>query len=174
MNYKLREKGFGLVGLLSVVLIIMIFIASYLFFFDPIRKFKSARDAERWSDISLILNSIKNYQKKNGHLLESMKGMYPDEWYMIVSGSMTSGCDNNNSFSDVEIYDDDHCVNISQLVDDGYLGSVPVSPAGKIKWDSGINNSNKGTGYALMVGENGTIYVQSSESENIDQISMFR
>lgn len=175
MNFNLREKGLSLIGFLVIVLIIITIIASYLFFFNPVRKFKSARDAKRWEDTSLILNAIKGYQENNnGSFLKDMKGLYPNEWYMIVGGPMTIGCDDNNDFSDVEIYKDNHCVDISELVNDGYLGNVPVSPTGKIKWDSGISNGNKGTGYALMINDKGVLYIQSCESENTDQILIYR
>ncbi len=175
MNLKSEEKGLSLIEFLMFILIIILIVASSLFFFDPVRKFKSARDAERWSDASLILNAIKDYQKNNdGSFLEKMDNIYTDEWYMIVSGPMTAGCDNNNNFSDIEVYDDYYCIDISELVDDGYLGNVPISPTGKIQWDAGINNSNKGTGYALMVDEDGVLYIQSCESENVSQILLSR
>ena len=174
MSFK-SEEGFGFTGPLVVALVFVIIIAFSLFFFNPIRKFESARDAERWSGVSLILNAIKDYQKNNnGSFLKKMDGIYVNEWYMIVSGPMTSGCDNNNAFSDIEIYDDNYCIDISKLVDDGYLGSVPISPAGKIQWDAGINNSHKGTGYAFMVNEDGVLYVQSCESENVSEILIIR
>jgi len=175
MNFQLEEKGLSLIEFLIIILVVAIIIASYLFFFDPVRKFKSARDSERWSGASLILNAIKDYQKNNdGSFLKEMDNMYADEWYMIVSGPMTAGCDNNNNFSSVEIYDDNYCIDISELVDDGYLGSVPISPAGRIQWDAGINNSNNGTGYALMVDDDEVLYVQSCESENTNKILIVR
>ena len=175
MNFKSEEKGLSLIESLIIILVIAIIVAFSLFFFDPVRKFKSARDAERWSDVSLILNAIKDYQKNNdGSFLKEMEGIYTDEWYMVVDGSMTMGCDDNNAFSDVEIYDDNYCINISKLVDDGYLGSVPISPIGKIQWDAGTNNEHEGTGYALMVDEEGILYVQSCESENVDEILIIR
>ena len=175
MSSEIKQKGLGIIGLLSTILVIIIIIMFSLFFFDPIRKFKSARDAERWSDASLILNAIKDYQENNnGSLLEKMDGIYNDEWYMIVGGAMTSGCDNNNAFSDVEVYNDDYCIDISKLVDDGYLGSIPISPSGKTQWDEGINNNNNGTGYALMLDKEDKLYIQACESENTTEISIFR
>ena len=175
MSFSIKEKKFDIIIFLVIVLFIVIVTASSLFFFDPIRKFKSSRDAERWSDTSLILNAIKDYQKNNeGSLLEKMDGIYNDEWYMIVGGPMTVGCDNNNIFSDVEIYNDDYCIDISKLVDDGYLGNVPVSPTGKTQWDEGVNNSHNGTGYALMTDKEGILYIQACESENTGEILIFR
>ena len=174
MNFK-SEEGISFIKPLVFVLVFVIIIASSLFFFDPIRKFESARDAERWSDVSLILNAIKDYQKNNeGSFLKKMDGIYTDEWYMIVSGPMKVGCDNSNAFSDIEIYNDDYCIDISKLVEEGYLGSVPVSPAGKIQWDAGLNNSHKGTGYALMLDEDGVLYIQACESENVSEILIIR
>ena len=175
MNFKSEEKDFSFIGSLVVILIIIVIVAFFLFFFDPVRKFKSARDAERWSDVSLILNAIKDYQENNkGSFLQEMNDIYTDEWYMIVGGSMKTGCDDNNAFLDVDVYDDNYCIDISKLVDDGYLGSIPVSPTGKIKWDEGFNNSHEGTGYALMIDEEGVLYVQSCESENINEILIIR
>jgi len=175
MNSKSEEKGLSIIEPLIIVLVITIIAATSLYFFDPVRKFKSARDAERWSDVSLVLNAIKDYQKNNeGSFLEKMDNIYTNEWYMIVSGAMTTGCDDSNNFSDIEVYNDDYCIDISKLVDDGYLGSVPVSPAGKVQWDAGINNNHKGTGYALMVDEEGVLYIQSCESENTNEILVSR
>ena len=175
MNSKIEEKSLNFINPLIIVLVIIIIVASSLFFFDPVRKFKSARDAERWSDVSLILNAIKDYQETNDNsFLKKMNGSYNNEWYMIVGGSMTVGCDDNNNFSDIDIYNDNYCIDISELVDDGYLGSVPISPAGKVQWDAGINNSNKGTGYALMVDDGGVLHIQSCESENTSEILISR
>ena len=175
MNNKVKEKGLGLIESLIIVLVVVIIVALSLIFFDPVRKFKSARDAERWSDTSLILNAIKDYQEDNDEsFLEKMDNFYNNEWYMIVGGPMTIGCDDVNAFSDVEIYNDNYCIDISELIDDGYLGSVPVSPAGRVQWDSGINNNDEGTGYALMVDEAGIFYVQACESENTSEILIYR
>ncbi len=176
MEPQVKNKSFNLINLLITIAIIAFIGAVVVFAFDPIRKFQSARDAERWNDISSILNAFKEYERNypDTDLIKRVDSLYPEDWYMIVGGDMYKGCDGQNEFSDVKIFDDHYCLDLSDLVDRGYLGEVPISPSGKIDWDKGKENGDKGTGYAFMIDEEGIVYIQSCESENTFEIKVFR
>lgn len=176
--YQLRNsRGFTLVELLIVIAIIAI-IASVVFVaLDPLKRFRDARDSSRWRDISAVLNAIKIDQVDNGgSYMSEVANMNNNEYYMIVGGVMNSGCDDNNANCDVAVTGDGHCVNLYNLVTEGYLGSVPVSPAtgSTVAWDKGTVNGNEGTGYVLRKDDSGILKIYACESENSDSIMATR
>lgn len=63
------KRGFTLIELLVVIGIIAI-LAFFIFItLDPATKFAQARNAQRWNDITTILNAVKHYQvDHNGDL----------------------------------------------------------------------------------------------------------
>jgi hypothetical protein len=176
MENQKKTKSFNFIGILVGVLIIAVITGLLFYIFDPIRKLKSARDAERWSDVANLTRSLKEYQKDNEEapLFKEIDGLYREDWYMIVSGPKIRGCDDQNEFSDIEIFDDDYCLDLSILVDEGYLGEIPVSPKGDIEWEKGLNDDQAGTGYAFMIDEEDVVHIQACESENVYEILVSR
>ena len=109
------------------------------------------------------MGAIKIDQVDNGgYYLPEISTTTNDVVYMI--GSASSGCDAQNAYCDTDVSSTTACVDLSGLVTEGYLGSVPVSPNGDGSWDSTI------TGYTLEKRSTGIITVRSCESENIDEI----
>ncbi|MFH1522564.1 MAG: prepilin-type N-terminal cleavage/methylation domain-containing protein [Patescibacteria group bacterium] len=164
--FKLKDrKGFTLIELLIVIAIIAI-IASVVFVaLDPLTRFREARDTNRWSNIASILNAIKVDQVDNrGSYLSAISNMTSGLVYMIVDGAVSSGCDDQNAYCDTDVSGDSNCVNLAGLVNEGYLGDVPVSPNGLGTWSSSI------TGYTLTASSSGIISVRACESENSDEI----
>lgn len=174
MNFQInKEKIFSF---LICFLLFSIFIAGILFYFQPIEKFKKARDADRWADVSAISKALVAYKKDQGgaDLFKEIDSLYRDDWYMIVGGNMIKGCDDSNIFSNVEIFDDHYCLNFSDLVEEGYLGELPVAPSDDVEWDKGLENGSKGTGYAFMIDEEGVLHIQSCETESFFEINIDR
>jgi len=162
-------NGFTLIELLIVIAIIAIISAVVFVALDPLTRFKDARDSSRWSDISAILNAIKVDQVDNGGTyLSSISAMSAGSVYMIVDGSVASGCDDQNTYCDTNVSGDAYCVNLVGLVTEGYLGDVPVSPNGSGAWTLSI------TGYTLQRDTTGIITVRACESENSDEIWVAR
>ncbi|SRR6056297_1828274 len=173
---KKNKKGFTLIELLIVIAIIAIIAAVVFVALDPLTRFRDSRDAARWSDVSAVIDAVKVDQVDNGgSYLSSVGSMTAGEWYMIVDGaSMTGGCADNNTGCDQDVSGVGNCVDMSGLVTEGYLGDVPVSPAGSITWDSGAANGDEGTGYVIKKDASGIVHVQACESENTDEIAISR
>ena len=127
MNLKQKNNGFTMIELLVIIGIISILSTITFVSLDPLTKFKNSRDANRWSDVSSLLNTIKvNQMDNDGSYLTNISAMVADEWYMIVEGNMNIGCEDNNTYCDIDIAADNYCVNLSSLVTGGYLQSIPV------------------------------------------------
>lgn len=173
------RKGFTLLELLIVVAIIAILALVVFVMLDPLKRFQDSRDSVRWQDTTALVDAIHLHQVDNGGaFLNAISSSTIDvgSWYMIVDGggssAMSLGCDDtyDSGHCDAVIDNDFDCVDLDQLVNTGYLSGVPISPAGTITWDSGKNDGNKGTGYALRHNANGSVSVQACESENAGTI----
>ncbi|MCK5591228.1 MAG: prepilin-type N-terminal cleavage/methylation domain-containing protein [Candidatus Pacebacteria bacterium] len=152
-----KEKGFTLIELLIVIAIIAIIAAVVFVALDPLTRFQDSRDSSRWTDASAILNAIKVDQVDNGGAyLAAITALTAGTSYMVGDG--TSGCD--ASPCDVTV-GANNCVDLTDLVTEGYLGSVPISPNGGGTWSAST------TGYTLTSDATGIITVQACESENV-------
>ncbi len=159
------EQGFTLIELLIVIAIIAILAAVVFVALDPLTRFKDARDSQRFTDTTQILQSIKLYQVDNGgKLTPNVYAMTTGSVYMIGTGS--SGCDDNNGTCDTAVGGDSLCVDIGEVVSAGYLPSVPQSPNGDGTWTASL------TGYTLHKSATGTLTVRACESENNSEISV--
>jgi prepilin-type N-terminal cleavage/methylation domain-containing protein len=164
-----NKKGFTLIELLIVIAIIAILAAVVFVALDPLTRFQDSRDSARWSDITGVLGAIKIDQVDNGgSYLTAVSDMTAGSVYMIVDGTTATGCDDNNTYCDVNVTADTSCVNLAALVTEGYIGSVPVSPDGDGTWLSTI------TGYTLQRDATGILTVRACESENTDAIEVAR
>lgn len=174
MSLRHNEQGFTLIELLVVIAIIGILVGVVFVALDPSMRFKQARDAVRQNDVQEILSAIKlNQVDNNGTYLASIAGITAGNVYMIVDGSMATGCDDNNGSCDTTVTNDTACVNLAGLVDQ-YLEDVPISPSGAVTWDDGSANGEEGTGYTLERETNGVIRVRSCESEDTTEIEAAR
>ncbi|MBD3311541.1 MAG: prepilin-type N-terminal cleavage/methylation domain-containing protein [Candidatus Magasanikbacteria bacterium] len=166
---SVAAAGFTLVELLIVIAIIAIIAAVIFVALDPLTRFKDARDSTRWQEVAEVINAIKIDQVDNGGFyLTAVSNTNAGEVYMITGNAVASGCDDNNSNCDVDVTDDDNCVDLSGLVSEGYLGAVPVSPNGTGTWSSST------TGYTLQRDSSGIVTVRACESENTDAIWVAR
>jgi len=161
------KKGFTLIELLIVIAIIAIIAGVVFVALDPLTRFQDSRDSARWQDASELITAIKVDQVDNGGAyLTAITGMTPGEIYMISSDNTTAGCD--TQACDVTVTDSNNCVDLSGLVQQGYIGRIPVSPNGEGAWTSSI------TGYTLMASTTGIIEVTACEPENSTAITVSR
>ena len=160
------NNGFTLIELLIVIAIIAILAAVVFVALDPLTRFQDARDSSRWSDVTALLSAIKIDQVDNkGLYLWAITNTVAGTEYMISSTTTSFGC---NLTCDVTIAATDDCVNLQGFVDEGYVGSLPVSPSGVGNWSSIY------TGYYIIKNSVGTITIGACESENVSSISVTR
>lgn len=161
--------GFTLIEILIVVALIAIIAAVVFVTLNPLTRFQDARDSQRWSAVSAVLNAIKIDQVDNGGAyIAAVGNTNAGEVYMITDGAVAAGCDDANANCDTDVTDDDNCVNLDGLVTEGYLGDIPVSPTGAASWSASL------TGYTLQRNTSGIVTVRACESENTSEIWVAR
>lgn len=163
----MNKKGFTLIELLVVIGIIAILAIVVFVALDPGTRFANARDAVRANDATELLSAVKLYQLDNGgeHLSE-IASLASGGIYMI--GANSSGCDDYNSYCDSNVNADHYCVNLTDLVSDGYIAEIPISPAGEVTWTSIY------TGYTIERDVNDVVHIRACESEKTSEIEAAR
>lgn len=164
----MNKKAFTLIELLIVIAIIAIIAAVVFVALDPLTRFQDARDSSRWTDVGAVISAIKVDQVDNGgSYVTAVSDMTNVEVYMIgtcttgaTATSVTDYCDTNPTQA--------ACVDLTDLVTEGYLSSVPVSPNGSGTWSDSL------TGYTIEKRGNGILFVRGCESENSDEIEVGR
>lgn len=167
LNVK-NKRGFTLIELLIVIAIIAILAAVVFVSLDPLRRFKDTRDSRRWQDVTNIMTAIKLEQiDGGGYYLSVIDNMASDTVYMIGTSGTT--CSDHNANCDTNVAGINYCVDLADLVTDGYLAAIPINPNGTGNW------SALTTGYTLERDtSNDGLYVRSCESENSTEIYVVR
>jgi prepilin-type N-terminal cleavage/methylation domain-containing protein len=154
-----KQKGFTLIELLIVIAVIAIIAAVVFVALDPLTRFQDARDSQRWSDVNAVLSAIKVDQVDNGgSYLVDVATTTAATPYMI--GTCAAGGD-----TCVAVTTGAACVDLTALVTEGYLGSVPTDPNG---------GTASVTGYYLTRSANGIIEIGSCAPEGGSAISVSR
>jgi len=158
-THKVRE-GFTLIELLIVIAIIAILAGAVFVALDPLTRFQESRDSNRWSDVTNILNAIKTDQVDNdGAYLSSISAMTAGSAYQI--GTASTGCNDGCTAQSTQAA----CVDLSGLVTEGYLGTVPLDPS---------TGAAAETDYYIINNSTGTITVGACDPEIETSISVVR
>jgi prepilin-type N-terminal cleavage/methylation domain-containing protein len=124
MVKKINTKAFTLVELLIVIGVLAILASIVFVALNPLGRFQNARNSRRWSDVTAVLSAIKLHQVDNGGTyLSDISDLSADTYYQIGAGS---SCNDTCSNPTVILQSD--CIDLSELVDEGYLPSVPIDP----------------------------------------------
>ena len=163
-----KNRGFTLIELLIVIAIIAILAGIVFVALNPLKRFQDSRDSKRAADIENIVAAIKVHQVDNkGKYATVVSTTTAGSVYMI--GTDVAGtAETFNAFCDTDVTSSSTIINLTSLVTDGYLGSIPVSPDGDGVWTAGH------TGYTLTRATNGIITISSCESENAAEITTSR
>jgi prepilin-type N-terminal cleavage/methylation domain-containing protein len=160
-----KQKGFTLIELLIVIAIIAIIAAVAFVALDPLTRFKDSRDSRRWQDVSSIADAIVVDQVDNrGYYNTAITNATTSLVYQIGT-SVCTGCAIPTCDTTIGTTTQ---INLAELVADGYLGEVPVSPNGEGDWAA------SSTGYTLEKLPTGSIIIRSCESENSEEIKVIR
>ncbi len=164
------QRGLTLIELLVVVTILGILAAAIFVALNPVKLFKDSRDVVRRQDVETILTAIGLYQVNSGGINPTeIQGLTAGRVYMITDGAQATGCDDyGTNGCDTEVYGDSYCADLDELVDNGYLGDIPISPTGTTTWSEDM------TGYTIEKSSNGNIFIRACESESGDEIWVVR
>ncbi|OGL92506.1 hypothetical protein A2239_01690 [Candidatus Uhrbacteria bacterium RIFOXYA2_FULL_40_9] len=164
---KQYKKGFTLIELLVVIAIIAILAIIVLVALNPGQRFADSRDAVRAADAVELLSAIKLDQVDNG-------GDYLPEIAQLASGGVymiaatNTGCDDYNQWCETNVEGETNCINLSDLITEGYIAEIPVSPEGEFLWNTLY------TGYTIERDAQDVVHIRSCESENTTEIEAAR
>lgn len=154
------RKGFTLIELLIVIAVIVVLAAAVFVALNPAKRFADARNARRQTDVSNILSALKTDEVDNGGTyLASVAALTAAQNYVI--GTNGSGCDAGCGALTTQ----SACADISDLVTQGYLGSVPMDPS---------TGTAAFTDYYINRAASGTLTVGACDAENGSSIVVSR
>lgn len=156
-----NQKGFTLIELLIVIAVIAILAAAIFVALDPVSRFQEARDSRRFNDLNNMLTAVVTDQVDNGGSYVAAITALTDDLYYTVGTNGASGCDSGCTAQTTQAA----CVDLSALVDEGYLGSVPMDP------NTGTADL---TDYYLMKTSTGAVEVGACDPEAEAAISLVR
>lgn len=143
--------------LLIVIAVIIVLAAAVFVALNPAKRFQDSRDARRRSDVDAMLSALKTDQVDNGGTyLASVAALTAGTEYQV--GTAAVGCDSGCTAVTTEAA----CADLTGLVTEGYLGSVPMDPSAGTAAE---------TDYYIIRNASGTITVGACDPEGGTAIS---
>lgn len=149
-----KTTGFTLVEVLLVIAILAILAAVTIIAINPARQLAGARDAERLSDVYLILSTLHQYAAHND-------GTFPEEITLERHEICRTGAITCDGLSDLSVLTDGQV----------YTISLPMDP--RCQLNSGYC-SEYGTGYFIKKTESGRVTVFAPGAELSEEIVITR
>ena len=166
MSLKNKRKsglGFTLLELIIVITIIALLAAATFVAVDPAKRIGQANNAQRWSDVTAILNAILTYVVDNS-------GTYPGSGWtnnqLYVLGTTSEGCD-VTSLCTATNTAQASCLNLASDLIPTFLATIPQDPL--------LNgNSASHTDYYIYQTTGGRVTVGACERYNNEKIEVSR
>jgi len=116
-------RGFKHIKLLVVIAIIAILAGVVFWAINPRRRLAEANNAQRWTDVTGVVNAISAYIVDNdGTYPSDIDTTYGSAQMLGTAGSACTACTATTTVS--------ACVDLTQeLVNEGYLPSIPFDPS---------------------------------------------
>jgi len=125
---------------------------------DPIKRFQEARDSQRWSDVTAAAGAITVDQVDNGGTFVASVAALTDDLFYVI-GTDATGCNTTCTAQTTQVA----CADLTALVTEGYLGSVPMDPS---------TGTAANTDYYMQKSAAGTIAVGACDPEAAAAISV--
>lgn len=148
----MRRSAFTLVELLIVIAIIAILAIVAMVTLDPLTRFRDARDSQRWSDVTAVLDATKLDQvDRDGAYLTAIANLTAGSYYVI--GTCAAGANTTCTAQTTQAA----CADLTGLVTAGKLGAIPRDPS----TGTAVN-----TDYYIMRSATGPLTVGACDQEN--------
>jgi len=160
-----QHRGVIIVEIVSVVVFLIALAAVVFFVVKPQEYFAHQRDSERFEDVVAIGDAAVAYSVDfQGRTIAALYDMPVGRPFMI--GTAENGCQDMNAACHVDVENAADCIDLKQLVDEGYLDAVPVAPKGTKEW------SESYTGYYVIKHPNEDVSFGACEPEINEDIEV--
>ncbi|MCA9378859.1 type II secretion system protein [Candidatus Dojkabacteria bacterium] len=140
----MRKKytAFTLVEIVLVVAVLGILATIAIVIINPAKAFADARNSQRTSDVSTVLNAVSNYTSRQGQSVDDLGTIATCPSVSVIGSSG---------------------VNLAGSLVDQYIGSIPVDPS---------SGNAADTGYRICKSASGRVTISAPSAENGESISV--
>lgn len=125
----MRNQGFTLIELIIVIAIIALLAAATFVAVDPAKRIGEAQDAQRWSDVTAIVDAYMKYLVDNTGTAVTSTNNGTTYFIQHTAGADTTDAP-DTCVASTTIASELNAVDLHGLVTNGYIGDIPDDPVG--------------------------------------------